>query len=98
MYVSTGPVTGEYTAEETDDRDLNMEQNIAYTIDPKLVTYLLYLLIPCTAPAVDYPSAKGLSFQQYYVLCYAWESLCTVIKMCTQMQSDGKCYSNGGYP
>ena len=100
VYVSTGPVTGECTAEETDDRHLSMEQNIAYsTIDLKLVTYFLYLLIPCTAPSVDYPPTKGLSFQQYYicaVLC-TWEGLCIVIKLFTQMQSIEKCYSNGGH-
>ena len=44
MYVSTGPVTGECTAEETDDRDLNMEQNIAYI--PKLVIYF-YIFFIC---------------------------------------------------
>ena len=43
MYVTTGLVTGECTAEETDDRDLNMEQNIAYI--SKLVTYTLYLFL-----------------------------------------------------
>jgi hypothetical protein len=40
VYVSTGPVTGECTAEETEDRDLNMEQNIAYNIDPKFVSFV----------------------------------------------------------
>ena len=46
--VSTGPVTGECTAEEpteefgeeSGDRDLNIEQHITHTIDPKLVTYI----------------------------------------------------------
>ena len=39
MYVSTGPVTGECPAEESGDRDLNIEQHITDTIDPKLVMY-----------------------------------------------------------
>ena len=42
--VSTGPEMGESLTEEPDDKDLNIEQNIAYTIHSKLVTYVLYLL------------------------------------------------------
>ena len=44
VYVSTGPVTGECPAEESDDRDLNIKQNIAHIINQKFVTYILYLL------------------------------------------------------
>ena len=60
VYVSTGPVTGESPAEESGeesgeesaeesgeesgDGDLNIKQNITHTINPKLVTYILYLL------------------------------------------------------
>ena len=90
MHVATGPVTGECTAEET---DLNLEQNIAYTIEPKLVTYFLYLLcllIPCTAPTVDYPPTIGLSFfnNTIYVQSYAhMKALYKCVHRCSQLES-----------
>ena len=44
MYVSDGPVTGEYPAEESGDRDQSIKQPITHIVHPKLVTYHMCLL------------------------------------------------------
>ena len=89
MHVATGPVTGKCTAEET---DLNMEQNIAYTIEPKLVTYFFVSFV-----SVDtmHSTNSGLPthhrfviFQQYYVQSYAhMKALYKCVHRCSQLES-----------
>ena len=74
MNVSIGPVTGECTAEETEDRDLNMEQNIAYNIDPKFVSFV----------SVD--TMHSTSSRLPPKVCHSSNIMCSVHR-CSQLES-----------